>query len=257
MPALYSHTTRTTGTILTATIYNSDHQNHIDNGVPAQLDDYSVSVSQMQTNTDPGEVGTESQATSLAGEIERLRFAIKELKDRVNGAAVAQWYVTATGDLAVADGGTGASTAADARTNLGLGTAAVESYTTGSWTPAITGSVSPPTGISYSVQIGKYIRIGAQIFLEFQIIGTITGAGSGRVELTGLPFAASTDDTSPVVSGALAYLPAESFFHAAGGSIELFCTRLVAGGTSVAVNWGDANVSASNFHIHGTLNYHV
>lgn len=95
MPALYSHTTRTTGTILTSTIYNSDHQNHIDNGIPAQLDDYSVSVGQMQTNTDPGEVGTESQATSLAGEIERLRFAIKEIKDSINGSSVAQWYTTA------------------------------------------------------------------------------------------------------------------------------------------------------------------
>lgn len=96
MPALYSHTTRTTGTILTAAIYNSDHQNHIDNGVPAQLDDYSVNVGQMQTATDPGEVGTESQATTLAGELERLRFAIKEIKDRLNGSAVAQWYVTPT-----------------------------------------------------------------------------------------------------------------------------------------------------------------
>lgn len=86
MTALYSHTTRATGLTLTAAIYNSDHQNHIDNGIPIQQDDYSASVGQMQTNTDPGEVGSESQATTQAGEFERLRFAIKEL----NGKA--QWY---------------------------------------------------------------------------------------------------------------------------------------------------------------------
>lgn len=86
MPALYSHTTRATGTVLTATIYNGDHQNHIDNGVPGQLDDYSNTVGQMQTATDPGGVGSESLATSLAGELERIRFILKRIQ---NGA---QWY---------------------------------------------------------------------------------------------------------------------------------------------------------------------
>lgn len=89
MSGLYSHTTRSTGTTLTAAIYNSDHQNHIDNSVPAQFDDYSASVAEMQTQTDPGEVGTESQASSLAGEIERLRKMIVELK------GVSYWYQTA------------------------------------------------------------------------------------------------------------------------------------------------------------------
>lgn len=93
MAALYSHTTRAIGTTLTATIYNADHQNHITNGVPAQLDDYSASVSEMQTTTNPGELGSESQAGSLAGEIERLRFAILEIK-QVLDSNVAQWYQT-------------------------------------------------------------------------------------------------------------------------------------------------------------------
>lgn len=86
MSALYSHTTRSTGTTLTAAIYNSDHTNHITNGIPSQLDDYSASVGEMQTTTSPGGVGTESQATSLAGEIERLRHVIKTM----HGGA--QWY---------------------------------------------------------------------------------------------------------------------------------------------------------------------
>lgn len=90
MAGLYSHTTRSTGTTLTASIYNTDHQNHIDNHVPAQMDDYSSTVAQMQTTTDPGEVGTESQATSLAGELERIRFVLKEMK------GTAQWYETKT-----------------------------------------------------------------------------------------------------------------------------------------------------------------
>lgn len=94
MSGLYSHTTRATGTVLTASIYNTDHQNHITNHVPDQMDDYSTNVTQMQAQTDPGEQSTESQPTSLAGELERLRYAIAEAK------GTSYWYETADTDLA-------------------------------------------------------------------------------------------------------------------------------------------------------------
>lgn len=96
MAGLYTITTRSPGTTLTAAIYNADHQNHVDNEIPTMMDDYSLSSGQMQTNTDPGEVGTESLATSLAGELERMRFAIKEIK------GTAQWYETAGASLSPA-----------------------------------------------------------------------------------------------------------------------------------------------------------
>lgn len=89
MPGLYTHITRASGTILTATIYNSDHQNHIDNHIPTMIDDYSVNLAQMQTQVDPGELGTENLATDLAGEIARFRFALKELK------GTTYWYQSA------------------------------------------------------------------------------------------------------------------------------------------------------------------
>lgn len=95
MAALYSHTTRSTGTTLTANIYNTDHQNHIDNGIPSQLDDYSSTVSQMQSTVDPGEVGTESLATSLSGELERLRSILKKIGGK------AQWYTSPDVPLSV------------------------------------------------------------------------------------------------------------------------------------------------------------
>ncbi len=80
MAGLYSHTTRASGLTLTAAIYNTDHQNHIDNHVPAQMDDYSTNTTEMQTQTSPGGVGSESQPTSLAGELERLRYMINRMK---------------------------------------------------------------------------------------------------------------------------------------------------------------------------------
>lgn len=94
MAALYSHTTRADGITLTAAIYNADHQNHINNGVPSQLDDYSTNTTEMRTTTDPGEVSSESLATSMAGEFERLRFAIAEMKRNFGDSTtqVPQWY---------------------------------------------------------------------------------------------------------------------------------------------------------------------
>lgn len=94
--ALYSHTTRAAGTTLTANIYNTDHQNHINNGIPTQLGHYSSTVAEMQTTTNPGAVGSESLATALSGEFERLRYV---LKYQTGGA---QWYdLLASNDLIV------------------------------------------------------------------------------------------------------------------------------------------------------------
>lgn len=92
----YPITTRATGLVLTSAIYNSDHQNHVDNNIPTSINDYSDNAAQMQSTVDPGEVGTESLATTLAGELERLRFGIKELKDVVHGSSLAQWYTSTT-----------------------------------------------------------------------------------------------------------------------------------------------------------------
>ena len=86
MPGLYSHTTRASGLTLTANIYNNDHQNHISNHITTQMDDYSASVNEMRTTTDPYPSNSESQPTHLAGELERIRFQL----DAIIGGA--QWY---------------------------------------------------------------------------------------------------------------------------------------------------------------------
>lgn len=86
MPGNYSIITRATGTILTAVIYNADHQNHVDNATPQGQDDYSANQTQMQAQTDPGALGSEVLPTSTAGEFERIRFAIARL------AGTTYWY---------------------------------------------------------------------------------------------------------------------------------------------------------------------
>lgn len=88
MAGNYTHTTRADGLILTGAIYNSDHQNHVDNCTPTGLDDYSTNAAEMRTQTDPGGVGSESLATSIAGEIARIRYVLARLIDKT------YWYDT-------------------------------------------------------------------------------------------------------------------------------------------------------------------
>ncbi len=84
---LYSHTSRAVGLTLTANIYNTDHVNHITNHNTTMIDDYSTNVAQMQSTDDPYPASTESLATSLSGEIEQLRYVIKQITGK------AQWYI--------------------------------------------------------------------------------------------------------------------------------------------------------------------
>jgi len=58
----------------------------INNLVPAMIEDYSATLGEMQTETDPYPASVASLATSLAGEIERLRYQITQLTGESN------WY---------------------------------------------------------------------------------------------------------------------------------------------------------------------
>ena len=91
MAGNYTHTTRSTGLVLTDVIYNADHNNHITNMTPAGVDDYSSNAAQMKTIVDPYPASAESLATSLAGELERIRYVLKQ----ITGAS--QWYIDPVG----------------------------------------------------------------------------------------------------------------------------------------------------------------
>jgi hypothetical protein len=99
MAGNYSITIRADGLILTGAIYNADHQNHVDNCTPTGLDDYSLDVAQMRTQTDPGTPGSESMATSIAGEIARLRFVLARLIDKTYWYDVPAASAAITGNL--------------------------------------------------------------------------------------------------------------------------------------------------------------
>lgn len=78
--------------VLTAAALNAEFDNIINNMTPTGMEDISSNVSAMQAVADPGSVGSESLATTLTGELQRLRFALK----RIVGP---QWYSEPAIDL--------------------------------------------------------------------------------------------------------------------------------------------------------------
>lgn len=93
MAGLYSHTTRASGSTLTAAIYNADHQNHVNNHELDQMNDHSDSTAEMRTQTDPYPSASISQATHAAGELERIRYQL----DLIIGKTY--WYEDPVGSI--------------------------------------------------------------------------------------------------------------------------------------------------------------
>lgn len=83
-----------TGDTLSATDYNNEHQNHINNNIPTSINDISATSTDAQVQADPFPGGGLSLATDLAGEITRLRYAI------ANAKGTTYWYQPSTVSLA-------------------------------------------------------------------------------------------------------------------------------------------------------------
>lgn len=74
--------------ILTNTDLNAEIDNILNKLDASGVGGYSDTAAMMKLTTNPGSTGSESLATSTAGEFERLRFAIK----RIIGTQVTNWY---------------------------------------------------------------------------------------------------------------------------------------------------------------------
>ena len=78
--------------VLTAADLNAEFNNILNNLDPAGIDDYSLTLSQMQTTVDPYPATVESLATDLKGEIERLRYQVLQLKKSIQTSDSTYWY---------------------------------------------------------------------------------------------------------------------------------------------------------------------
>lgn len=88
-----SYRTWTAGEILTASDLNNAFTTSNSANIPEDIDDYSVNATEMRVTTDPYPAGVESLATSLSGELERIRYLIAQITGET------QWYIDPDGTL--------------------------------------------------------------------------------------------------------------------------------------------------------------
>jgi len=122
--------------------------------------------------------------------------------------------------VAITNGGTGQTTAANARTALGVGTGDTPTFTginlgnenlndydEGTFTPTVTlvggsGNVVPV----YSTNIGRYTRIGRIVHVQIQLDGDggFEGAGTGQINIA-LPGTVSASMTTMYVTSGFVF----------------------------------------------------
>jgi hypothetical protein len=68
----------------------------------------------------------------------------------------------------------------------------LDDYEEGTFAPTFTASGSALSSVTYSVQNGKYTKIGRQVYVEFYVRFTAYSGGSGNAWIGGLPFTATS-----------------------------------------------------------------
>lgn len=174
MGATFSRVKSWVAEIFNASDINAEFDNILTNLTPAGVDDYSATVAQMKLSTSPGALATESLATSTAGEIERLRYALA----RIIGPNK-YWYEAGATSLA--------------EVSALLGTAALASRVSSGRTisaddGALAGFLVPDGG-------AKTVRaMGSSTNLVYYVAG-VAYTMTTNVALTGLSAAPSSNNT--------------------------------------------------------------
>lgn len=165
MGAKFSRLKNWVAEILSNEDLNAEIDNILDNLDPSGVDGYSTNVTEMQAQTDPGEVGSENLATTTAGEIERLRNEIAQIKGET------YWYTNPVTTLSTLNDALGSAGLAPSRLISGASTAG--SGQSVALTPQGSGNgdnitiVGTATPLAYSVDSTQY-NLSADVVIESQ-----------------------------------------------------------------------------------------
>lgn len=118
---------------------------------------------------------------------------------------------------------------------IGIATAGTHSdYEEGSWTPVIQGGTTPGTQ-TYSIQVGRYVRIGNMVWVSGGLFMTAKDAATaGTFQIGGFPFASSN-----IVNMQLPFVVRMGSVDFSAGYTVVALTMLINSTVANAAEWGD------------------
>ena len=94
-----------------------------------------------------------------------------------------------TGNLIIGTAGKGIDFSADPST-AGMTSELLDDYEEGTWTPTLVNG----TGITYTSQAGKYVKVGSFIYCTYNIVVAASSADASTVEIGGIPFTSTSGE---------------------------------------------------------------
>lgn len=144
--------------------------------------------------------------------------------------------VTSLGVGSTAPSASGAGIAFPATQVTSTDANTLDDYEEGTWTPVLIGTTTTGTA-TYTVQIGKYTKIGRAVSITAEVTYT-GGTGTGRMRVTGLPFAGSSAGTAQFILTATDNISTTASFYCSAAYVGDTATNLtpieqpVGGGTN-------------------------
>ena len=115
------------------------------------------------------------------------------------GALASRWQITTDGHFKAMSNGLGIDFSHTE--GSGASSSVLHDYEEGTWTPTFNFNTGA-SGIGYSERVGTYTKVGRKVTIMGVVVLTSKGSGgSGRVQITGLPFNCSTATGSNQYSG--------------------------------------------------------
>ena len=137
----------------------------------------------------------------------------------------------------------------------------LDDYEEGTWTPVWAPSVGSFTSLSYSVQLGKYVKIGnlVTVWVHTTITSVNTSGASGSLRLTGLPYAAGSGTVGDGGSFNINYYSGMNNIgdrvmtgYTAYGNSFIVITKIGGGAAT-----GIAPTDLGNGHCYGCVSYNI
>ena len=136
----------------------------------------------------------------------------------------------------------------------------LDDYEEGTWTPVL-GGVSGTSGQTYSLQAGRYTKVGRQVICSFEATLTAVGTVTGSAIISGLPFTSAgtatnlnAGGTSITFSSGFATNQIYVTGYLINGETRTWITGISAAGTSIN-NITATNIWGNSTRVSGVIKY--